>query len=105
MRCGIVGMGTRSVGANSGKTPTIAHVPMEIVHRVPPANGDYEKVPRGGGRFRHRMTWPPGRVDDPIASPAAGSRGVRTQVVGLLSVSVMSSFHAAKWGTRMKLER
>src|SRR4051794_36219643 len=45
MRCGIVGMGTRSVGVNPGKIPTIAHVPMEIVHRVPPAKGDFEKVP------------------------------------------------------------
>src|SRR5512147_907111 len=45
MRCGIVGMGTRSVGANPGKTSTRAHVPMEIVHRVPPAEGDFEKVP------------------------------------------------------------
>src|SRR5512135_2021621 len=45
MRCGIVGMGTRSVGVNPGKTSTMAHVPMEIVHRVPPAEGDFEKVP------------------------------------------------------------
>src|SRR5271165_739066 len=56
MRCGIVGMGTRSVGANSGKTPTIAHVPMEIVHRVPPANGDYEKVPKRGLSVRGLTT-------------------------------------------------
>jgi hypothetical protein len=38
-------MGTRSVGADSEKTPTIAHVPMEIVHRLPPGEGDSEKVP------------------------------------------------------------
>src|SRR4051794_11022103 len=45
MRCGIGGMGTRSVGANPGKTPTIAYAPMEIVHQLPPPEGDYEKVP------------------------------------------------------------
>ena len=36
MRCGIVGMGTRSVEADQGITPTIAHVPTGIVHRLPP---------------------------------------------------------------------
>jgi hypothetical protein len=40
-------MGTRSVGANPGKISTIAHVPMEIIHRVPPEEGDFEKVPFG----------------------------------------------------------
>ena len=45
MRCGIVGMKTRSFEANPGKAPTIAHVPMEIVHLLPPAEDDFEKVP------------------------------------------------------------
>ena len=45
MRCGIVGMGTRSVEADQGITPTIAHVPTGIVHRLPQTNGRFEMVP------------------------------------------------------------
>src|SRR3954447_5780300 len=45
MRCGIVGMGTRSVEANQGFTPTIAHVPTGIVHGLPLTKGRFEKVP------------------------------------------------------------
>ena len=47
MRCGIVGMGTRSVEADQGITPTIAHVPTGIVHGQPPTKGRFEKVPIG----------------------------------------------------------
>src|SRR5450631_3647247 len=46
MRCGIVGMGTRSVEANQGITPTIAHVPTGIVHQQPPPKTAFEKVPK-----------------------------------------------------------
>src|SRR5262249_43395868 len=48
----------------SREDPTIAHVPMEIVHRVPPAKGDSEKVPTGTApqySFRPRFApsrWP-----------------------------------------------
>ena len=45
MRCGIVGMGTRSVEADRGITPTIAHVPTGIVHGPRPSNIGFEKVP------------------------------------------------------------
>ena len=45
MRCGIVGMGTRSVEADQGITPTIAHVPTGIVHGLRPINAGLEKVP------------------------------------------------------------
>jgi hypothetical protein len=45
MRCGIVGMGTRSVEADQGITPTIAHVPTRIVHQLPQTKGRFEKVP------------------------------------------------------------
>src|SRR5512140_1571961 len=55
MRCGIVGMGTRSVGANSGKTPTIAHVPMEIVHRVPPGAIRKNRCLGAGFLFSHTL--------------------------------------------------
>ena len=45
MRCGIVGMGTRSVEADQGITPTIAHVPTGIVHGLPLPKAGFEKVP------------------------------------------------------------
>ena len=45
MSCGIVGMETRSVEANPGITPTIAHVPTGIVHGQPLAKDRIEKVP------------------------------------------------------------
>jgi hypothetical protein len=38
-------MGTRSVEANQGITPTIAHVPTGIVHGQPLAKARFEKVP------------------------------------------------------------
>src|ERR1700724_452387 len=45
MRCGIVGMGARSVEADQGITPTIAHVPTGIVHQLPQTKGRFEMVP------------------------------------------------------------
>src|SRR4051794_40756608 len=53
MRCGIVGMWTRSVEVNQGITSEIAHVPTEIVHELPHMGGRLEKVPaqyRSNGR-------------------------------------------------------
>src|SRR3954469_19419435 len=48
IRCGIVGMGTRSVAVNPEFIPTIAHAPTGIVHgRHPPKDG-FEKVPDEG---------------------------------------------------------
>jgi hypothetical protein len=38
-------METRSVEANPGITPTIAHVPTGIVHGQPLTKGRFEKVP------------------------------------------------------------
>jgi hypothetical protein len=38
-------MGTRSVEADRGITPTIAHAPTGIVHGQPSAEADFEKVP------------------------------------------------------------
>jgi hypothetical protein len=38
-------VGTHSVEANQGITPTIAHVPTGIVHGLPPAELVIEKVP------------------------------------------------------------
>jgi hypothetical protein len=38
-------MGTRSVEADRGITPTIAHAPAGIVHEIDPPNGGFEKVP------------------------------------------------------------
>jgi hypothetical protein len=38
-------MGTRSVEADRGITPTIAHVLPGIVHGLPPAEAGFEKVP------------------------------------------------------------
>src|SRR3954453_5601364 len=46
MRCGIVGMETRSVEVDQGITPTIAHAPKRIVHGLRPTNTGLEKVPR-----------------------------------------------------------
>src|SRR4051812_2859816 len=45
MRCGIVGMGTRSVEANQENTATIAHVPTGIVHELPHTGSRLEKEP------------------------------------------------------------
>jgi hypothetical protein len=44
-------MGTRSVEVNQGKRPTIAHVPTGIVHGLPRAEGNFEKVPANIGLF------------------------------------------------------
>jgi hypothetical protein len=41
-------MGTRSVEADRGITPTIAHVPTRIVHGLHPSNAGFEKVPLSG---------------------------------------------------------
>jgi hypothetical protein len=38
-------MGTRSVEAHQEITPTIAHPPTGIVHRLHPSNTGFEKVP------------------------------------------------------------
>src|SRR4051794_37566520 len=46
MRCGIVAMVTRSVAADQGIRPTIAHVPTGIVHRIPQTKGHFEIVPQ-----------------------------------------------------------
>src|SRR4051812_25808226 len=56
MRCGIVGMGTRSVWADQGITPTIAHVPTGIVHRLPRTKGRLEIVPTGHPLPSHYVT-------------------------------------------------
>src|SRR4051794_4202077 len=45
MRCGIVGIETRSDEADQGITPTIAHALARIVHGLRPINASPEKVP------------------------------------------------------------
>src|SRR4051812_4798417 len=45
MRCEIVGIEARSVEANQGIIPTIAHALARIVHRLRPINAILEEVP------------------------------------------------------------
>src|SRR5512144_3216323 len=45
MRCGIVDMGTHSVEADRGITPTIAYASTGIVHGIHRARDRLEKVP------------------------------------------------------------
>src|SRR5512135_2414148 len=45
MRCGIVDMGTHSVEADRGITPTIAYASTGIVHRIHRVRDRFEKVP------------------------------------------------------------
>src|ERR1700730_884066 len=94
MRCGIVGMGTRSVEADRGITPTIAHVLPGIVHGLPPAEPRFEKVPSvsgcrncASGRHMpsrlleiepHRQAQLPPMIEMPSThSPTPRPRGVR----------------------------
>src|SRR5512142_2337825 len=58
MRCGIVGMGTRSVEADRGITPTIAHVQTRIVHGLHPSNEYLHTLPT------QRAMRPPHRMPD-----------------------------------------
>jgi hypothetical protein len=49
-------MKARSVEADLGITPTIAHVPTGIVHELPPAEDAFEKLPVGTGE-RTQVRW------------------------------------------------
>src|SRR3954454_19097870 len=77
MRCGIVGMKARSVEADLGITPTIAHVPTGIVHPLPSAEDGFEKVPAASPRS---VTLTPAilnhaRTDPRIAGTPCGGFG------------------------------
>jgi hypothetical protein len=59
-------MGTRSVEADQGITPTIAHTPTGIVHGIDPPNGGFEKMP----------VEPPVTARRPVDGPVGVSAGV-----------------------------
>ena len=82
MRCGIVGMKTRSVAADPGKMPTIAHVAMEIVHRLPPAEDGFEKVSLTRLATHHAGDRRPVGREGAMAPPAIGATPRR--VVGVV---------------------
>jgi hypothetical protein len=48
-------MGTRSVEADQGITPTIAQTPTGIVHGRDPPTGGFEKVPELKAKSRPTM--------------------------------------------------
>src|SRR4051812_35941738 len=53
-------MGTRSVEADQGITPTIAHAPTRIVHGIDSPKDGFEKVPIPATRFLTQNSGPPG---------------------------------------------
>jgi hypothetical protein len=50
-----VGMGIRSVEADQGITPTIAHAPARIVHGLRPRDAGLELVPSSLTPQRHKL--------------------------------------------------
>ena len=66
-------MGTRSVEANPGITPTIEHLPTGIVHHLPPAEAAIEIVPR---------------VDDERLKRTQPTRGTLTPGLAIVNLCV-----------------
>src|SRR5689334_4659455 len=80
MRCGIVGMGARSVTADPGITPTIAHASTGIVQRLPQTKGRFELEPYYYSvtfckSFLLRRLWPGSNRQEGTISRCISHRG------------------------------